>query len=90
MNILDGVTSTTAELNILDGGTATTAELNYVDGVTSAIQTQLDAKAAVASPTFTGTVTIPTADINGGNIDGYNYWWIYSGSGHIHYSDSQH
>ena len=45
MNILDGVTSSTAELNILDGVTATTTELNYVDGVTSAIQTQLNAKA---------------------------------------------
>lgn len=57
LNILDGVTATTAELNILDGVTATaaeinkldgllptTAELNFVDGVTSAIQTQLDAK----------------------------------------------
>lgn len=39
--------------------TATGAELNYVDGVTSAIQTQLDAKAPIASPTFTGTVTLP-------------------------------
>ena len=37
--------------------TATAAELNYVDGVTSAIQTQLDAKASLASPTFTGTTT---------------------------------
>ena len=37
--------------------TATAAELNYVDGVTSAIQTQLDAKAPTASPTFTGTVS---------------------------------
>lgn len=64
------VTSTAAELNILDGVTATTAELNYVDGVTSNIQTQLDAKAAASNPTFTGTVTIATADINGGNIDG--------------------
>ena len=36
--------------------TATGAELNFVDGVTSAIQTQLDAKAPLASPTFTGTV----------------------------------
>ena len=36
--------------------TATAAELNYVDGVTSAIQTQIDAKAPTASPTFTGTV----------------------------------
>ena len=64
------VTSTAAELNVLDGITATTAELNYVDGVTSNIQTQLDAKAAASNPTFTGTVTIATADINGGNIDG--------------------
>lgn len=64
------VTSTAAELNILDGVTATTTELNYVDGVTSNIQTQLDAKSPIASPTFTGTVTIPTADINGGAIDG--------------------
>lgn len=41
--------------------TATATELNYVDGVTSAIQTQLDAKAALASPTFTGTPAAPTA-----------------------------
>jgi hypothetical protein len=32
------------ELEIMDGATLTTTELNYVDGVTSAIQTQLDAK----------------------------------------------
>ena len=35
MNILDGVTSTAAELNILDGVTSTAAELNIMDGVTS-------------------------------------------------------
>ncbi len=35
--------------------TATVAELNYVDGVTSAIQTQIDAKAPIASPSLTGT-----------------------------------
>jgi hypothetical protein len=49
--------------------TATAAELNYTDGVTSNIQTQLDAKAPIASPTFTGTLTATTVDINGGNID---------------------
>jgi hypothetical protein len=70
LNILDGVTATTAELNILDGVTATTAELNFVDGVTSSIQSQINTKAPIASPTFTGTTTIPTADINGGAIDG--------------------
>ncbi len=37
--------------------TATATELNYVDGVTSAIQTQLDAKAPLAAPAFTGTAT---------------------------------
>jgi hypothetical protein len=46
VNVLDGITASTAELNVLDGITASTAELNYVDGVTSAIQTQLDGKAA--------------------------------------------
>ncbi len=33
-----------AELGILEGATLSTTELNYVDGVTSAIQTQLNAK----------------------------------------------
>jgi len=47
-----------AELAKLDGLTASTAELNYTDGVTSAIQTQLNAKAPLASPDFTGTVGI--------------------------------
>lgn len=41
--------------------TATHTELNRVAGVTSAIQTQLDSKAALASPAFTGTPTAPTA-----------------------------
>jgi len=31
-------------------------EFGYLDGVTSALQTQMDAKAASASPTFTGNV----------------------------------
>ena len=46
VQILDGATVTTAELNVLDGvpGTLTATELGYVDGVTSAVQTQLDAK----------------------------------------------
>jgi hypothetical protein len=55
------ITATAAELNTLDGITATVTELNYTDGVTSAIQTQLNEKAALASPTFTGTPAAPTA-----------------------------
>ena len=41
--------------------TASATELNYVGGVTSAIQTQIDAKAPLASPTLTGTPIAPTA-----------------------------
>lgn len=63
------LTATATELNILDGATLSTTELNYVDGVTSAIQTQIDTKAPIASPTFTGTVTIPA----GSAIDGVPY-----------------
>ena len=40
----------------------TSTELGYLDGVTSAIQTQLDAKAPLASPALTGTPTAPTAN----------------------------
>jgi hypothetical protein len=57
---LNGVTADAAELNILDGATLTTTELNYVDGVTSGIQGQLNLKAPLASPTFTGTVSLDT------------------------------
>lgn len=59
------VTSTAAELNVLDGipGTLTATELGYVDGVTSAIQTQINAKAPIASPTFTGVPAAPTAAV---------------------------
>lgn len=41
--------------------TVTTTELGHVSGVTSPLQTQLDAKAPIASPTFTGVPAAPTA-----------------------------
>jgi len=45
-------------------------ELTYVKGVTSAIQGQVDLKAPIASPTFTGTVSGITATMVGlGNVD---------------------
>ena len=67
LNILDGVTATASELNKLDGVTTSAAELNFVDGVTSAIQTQLNTKAPLASPSFTGTVATSSLNL-GGNI----------------------
>lgn len=59
------VTASASEVNILDGATLSTTELNYVDGVTSAIQTQLNAKAPLAGPTFTGTTTAADLSITG-------------------------
>jgi hypothetical protein len=45
-------------------------EIGYLNGVTSAIQTQIDLKAPLASPTFTGTVAGVTATHVGlGNVD---------------------
>lgn len=43
------------------------AEVGYLDGVTSAIQTQLTAKAPLASPSFTGTVTSPVTNMGSGS-----------------------
>tara|TARA_R110000764_G_scaffold112383_1_gene199267 strand:+ start:146 stop:1339 length:1194 start_codon:yes stop_codon:yes gene_type:complete len=68
---------TEAQLEILDGATLTTTELNYVDGVTSAIQTQLDAKATgfTAGTTITSSATLTATqsnyqrvDCSGGNV----------------------
>ena len=66
-DLLDGTTAIAPNLTAGSwkvGGTtitATGAELNYVDGVTSAIQTQMDTKAPLASPALTGTPTAPNA-----------------------------
>jgi hypothetical protein len=65
LNILAGVTSTAAELNILAGVNTSAAELNYVEGVTSNIQDQLDDKAPLASPTFTGTANASNLTVSG-------------------------
>jgi hypothetical protein len=51
-------------------GDVSSTELGYVNGVTSAIQTQLDAKAPTADPTFTGTVSgVTKTHVGLGNVD---------------------
>jgi hypothetical protein len=44
-------------------GNVSSTEIDYLDGVTSAIQTQLNTKAPLANPTFTGIPAAPTADV---------------------------
>lgn len=43
----------------------TSTELGYLDGVSSAIQTQMNAKAPIADPSFTGTVTCVDLTVTG-------------------------
>jgi hypothetical protein len=60
--------ATDANDNLVSLATATypsLTELSYVKGVTSALQTQLGAKANLASPTFTGTVNMATLTTSG-------------------------
>ena len=59
---------TSTEVEILDGATLSTTELNYVDGVTSAIQTQLNAKGVgdvtlAGAQSFTGVKTFNAAAV---------------------------
>lgn len=64
LTLITALKALTSDANGLPVASTTTAtELGYVAGVTSAIQTQLNAKAPLASPTFTGTLTTPAAII---------------------------
>lgn len=49
-------------------------EIGYLDGVTSSIQTQLDSKSPIASPTFTGTATTNNLIVDGDfTVNGTNF-----------------
>uniref|UniRef100_A0A6M3K4G7 Uncharacterized protein n=1 Tax=viral metagenome TaxID=1070528 RepID=A0A6M3K4G7_9ZZZZ len=80
--LLSGLTAseilgTDASRNLVSLAVATypsLTELSYVKGVTSAIQTQLGLKAPLASPTFTGTVTLPAITLTGNmTVTGYAF-----------------
>jgi hypothetical protein len=45
----------------IGAGAVSNTEFGYLDGATSGLQGQLDLKAPKASPTFSGTVTLPVA-----------------------------
>ena len=51
-----------------DIGNVSATEIGYLEGVTSAIQTQIDGKAALAGATFTGNVEVPDMVITGNLI----------------------
>ena len=82
LNVMASVTASATEINVLDGipATLTATELGYSDGVTSAIQTQINAKGdaslataqnwtagqrgEITALTSAATVTIDMADSN--------------------------
>ena len=71
-NLADmGVTAEAADINKLDNLATNATQLGYLSNTTSDIQAQLDAKAALAGPTFTGdaqfsgTVSVQTPSENG-------------------------
>jgi hypothetical protein len=59
----DGTATKWEPEDVFAGVTATATELNYVDGVTSAVQTQLDAKGTVSTLSDLG-VTATTTEVN--------------------------
>jgi hypothetical protein len=60
VNVGTGKVLTVAGNVSANGATISPTELSYLDTVSSNIQTQLNAKAPTAGPTFTGTVVLPS------------------------------
>jgi hypothetical protein len=58
----------TSKQNVVSGVSDT--EIGYLDGVTSSIQSQINSKASIDSPTFTGTVSgVTKAHVGLDNVD---------------------
>lgn len=99
-DLLDGTIAIKPNLTVGEwkvGGTAVTptaAELNFVDGVTSAIQTQIDAKAPSASPTLTSPTLASVVTITGGTqswtvtASGTNLTFAYGGTNRMRLDSS--
>ena len=82
-----GTTFTVSATTTTIGGTVTLpsttsigdvsgTEIGYLNGVTSNLQTQLDLKAPLASPAFSGTVTVPTAAALSNDNTAANTAWV--------------
>ena len=62
---LDTLALGTLEASSATIGDVSNTELQYLNGVTSAVQTQLDAKAPSLNPVFTGTADFTSATVTG-------------------------
>lgn len=96
---LGGDASGSLTLTDLSGGTLTVTiaddSHNHIIGNIDGLQTALDSKAPLASPTFTGTVSLPTTSVSGvitttNYIDrvtgnGNSAWLQQDGTGRVHW-----
>ena len=91
-DLLDGTTAISPNLSTLkiDGTavTATAAELNYVDGVTSAIQTQLDAKLASGGTLSAATITTLTSTTANITTVDLGNWTVTESAGVLYFATS--
>ena len=62
-NVTGAITATQDNLNVLTGTSVSSTELSYVDAVTSAIQTQLNNKAAAGANSDITSITGLTTDL---------------------------
>jgi hypothetical protein len=71
--------------DLVGTGVVSNAEYNYLDGVTSPIQTQLDSKAAISNPVFTGTLKCSAIESSGStlSIDASNYITLQGGTVYV-------
>ena len=71
------VTSTTVTLPAATSiGNVSSTEIGYLDGVTSGLQGQLDAKASLVSPAFSGNPTTPTPPFGDRDTSIANTKWV--------------
>jgi hypothetical protein len=81
-NVLS-VDTTTIQARVAD---VSDTEIGYLNGVTSSIQTQIDAKAPLASPTFTGTVVLPSGTVASADLA----WNVYDVFGDLPIASTRH
>jgi len=75
------ITNFATKDSLLSGNPAKIVKGTEINTEFDNIATAIATKANEASPTFTGTTTIPTVDINGGTVDGVTIGGASAGAG---------
>ena len=95
LNKVNGYTGNSSDLNILSGAAAagvSSTELRHLNGVTSALQTQLDARLSKSGGSMTGTLTMGSGkiiNVGGTEVHGSsnNLYMDVNGGGNLYMRD---